>query len=88
MDYAEKEIERVYWRIGEVASMFNVERSMIRFWEVEFKMLHTKRNRQGFRQFMKADIEAIREIHHLLKVRRFTIEGAKLELAAKEGATV
>lgn len=81
MPYRDKEIEKLYYSVGEVGKMFGVKASLIRFWEMEFEEVRPKKsNRTGNRQFMKKDIETIRRIHHLLKVRCFTIKGAKLEL--------
>lgn len=85
MPYVEKEIEKLYYSIGSVASMFNVATAVIRYWEVEFE-IKTKKTKRGFRQYMKEDIETIRKIHHLLKVELYTIPGARKRL--KEEATV
>ena len=77
MPYKEKEIEKVYFTIGEVAEEFNVATSLIRFWESEFSILSPKKNKKGNRQFTKTDIEKLRLIYHLVKERGFTIQGAK-----------
>lgn len=70
---------RVYYSIGQVAEMFNVAPSLIRFWEQEFG-LEIKKSRKGDRQFTKQDVEEIGWIYHLVKVRLFTLAGAKLEM--------
>jgi DNA-binding transcriptional MerR regulator len=77
--FDDKPIERIYWTIGEVSAEINQRTSMIRFWVTEFGM-ELKRARNGDRQFTVEDIEKVKEIHRLLKVERFTIEGAKRKL--------
>jgi len=77
MPYKEKTIEKKYYAIGEVASMFNVATSLIRFWESEFDIIKPKKNRKGNRQFTKEDIENVRLIYHLVKEKGFTLQGAK-----------
>ena len=77
MPYKEKAIEKKYYAIGEVASMINVATSLIRFWESEFDIIKPKKNRKGNRQFTKEDIENVKMIYHLVKVRGFTLQGAK-----------
>jgi len=77
MAYKEKEIEKLYYSIGEVAEIFNVAPSLIRFWETEFEIIQPKKNRKGNRQFTKEDIENVRLIYHLVKEKGFTLQGAK-----------
>jgi len=77
MPYKEKQIEKKYYTIGEVASMFNVATSLIRFWETEFDIIDPKKNKKGNRQFTKEDIEDLKLIYHLVKERGFTLQGAK-----------
>jgi len=77
MAYKEKEIEKIYYSIGEVAELFNVAPSLIRFWESEFEIINPKKNRKGNRQFTKEDIENVRTIYHLVKQKGFTLQGAK-----------
>lgn len=77
MAYKEKEIEKIYYSIGEVAEIFNVAPSLIRFWESEFELIQPKKNRKGNRQFTKEDIENVRTIYHLVKEKGFTLQGAK-----------
>ena len=77
MAYKEKEIEKLYYSIGEVAEMFNVAPSLIRFWESEFELIQPKKNRKGNRQFTREDIENVRTIYHLVKQKGFTLQGAK-----------
>lgn len=68
---------RAYYPIGEVAKMFGEQTSLIRYWDNEFKILKPKKNRKGDRYFRPEDVKALQLIHHLLRVRKFTIEGAK-----------
>ena len=77
MAYKEKEIEKIYYSIGEVAEMFSVAPSLIRFWESEFEIIQPKKNRKGNRQFTKEDIDNVRTIYHLVKEKGFTLQGAK-----------
>jgi DNA-binding transcriptional MerR regulator len=77
MAYKEKEIEKLYFSIGEVAELFNVAPSLIRFWESEFDIIKPKKNRKGNRQFTKEDIDNVRTIYHLVKEKGFTLQGAK-----------
>ena len=69
--------ENRYFSIGEVASKFNVNPSLIRFWEQEFKILNPKKNSRGNRKFTKKDIESLNKIYFLLKEKGYTIQGAK-----------
>jgi DNA-binding transcriptional MerR regulator len=77
MAYKEKEIEKLYYSIGEVAEIFNVAPSLLRFWESEFDIIKPKKNRKGNRQFTKEDIDNVRTIYHLVKEKGFTLNGAK-----------
>jgi DNA-binding transcriptional MerR regulator len=69
--------EKIYYTIGEVAAMFNVKTSLIRFWENEFDIIRPYRNAKGNRLFTKQDIENFHTIYHLIKERGYTIQGAK-----------
>ena len=70
-------IEKLYYSIGEVAEMFSVNSSLIRFWEKEIPALQPRKNSRGNRVFSKDDIEVFRKIHHLIKNEGYTLEGAK-----------
>ena len=72
--------EKLYYSISEVAEMLEVNSSLIRFWEKEFEQIKPNKNKKGDRFFTKKDIEVIKNIFHLLKVKGFTIEGAKRKL--------
>ena len=69
--------EKRYYTIGELAKALNVNTSTLRFWEQHFDTIRPKKNAKGNRMYTKRDIEHIELIHHLLKDRGFTIEGAK-----------
>jgi DNA-binding transcriptional MerR regulator len=77
-------LEKLYYSIGEVAEMLAVSKSLIRYWETEFEFLSPRKNKKGDRRFTKENIEQLLIIHHLLKERGFTIEGAKLEIKAQK----
>lgn len=72
--------EKRYYGIGEVAKAFDVNTSLIRFWEKEFDILKPKKNAKGNRKFTPEDIKNLKFIYHLVKVRGFTLEGAKTHL--------
>lgn len=77
MPFKDKEIEKQYYSIGEVAAMFEVAPSLIRFWETEFDVLKPKKSKKGNRLFTPKDIENLRLVYHLVKERGFTIQGAR-----------
>jgi DNA-binding transcriptional MerR regulator len=77
-------LEKLYYSIGEVAGMLGVSKSLIRYWETEFDFLNPRKNQKGDRRFTKENIEQLLIIHHLLKERGFTIEGAKIEIKAQK----
>lgn len=80
MPYKEKKVEKLYYSIGEVAGMFKVNASLIRFWEKEFDIIKPKKNKKGNRFFTKQDIDNIQLIYHLVKERGLTLSGAKKKL--------
>lgn len=69
--------QRQYYSIGEVADMFRVNQSLLRFWENEFDIIQPRKNRKGDRHFRPVDIKNLVLIHDLLRRRKLTIEGAK-----------
>ncbi|MGB0839134.1 MAG: MerR family transcriptional regulator [Chitinophagales bacterium] len=77
-----------YYSIGEVAKMFNVSASLIRFWEGEFSLLRPRKNQQGNRLFTAKDIENLHLIYHLVKERGYTLEGAKRKLKQNKTDTI
>ena len=70
-------VEKIYYSMGEVTEMFDVEASLIRYWCSQFSCLRPKRNAKGNRLFTQQDIERLKRIHHLLKEKKMTIEGAQ-----------
>ena len=72
--------EKRYYGIGEVAKAFEVNTSLIRFWEKEFDVLQPKKNAKGNRKFTPEDVKNLELIYHLVKERGFTLEGAKIHL--------
>jgi DNA-binding transcriptional MerR regulator len=80
MPYREKKVEKLYYSIGEVAEMFKVNASLIRFWEKEFEVIKPKKNKKGNRFFTIQDIDNIRLIYHLVKEKGLTLNGAKKKL--------
>ncbi len=80
MAWKEKEIEKLYYTIGEVALMLDVNTSLLRYWEKEFDVLKPKKNTKGDRFFTKDDIEKIKLIYHLVREKGYTLDGAKSRL--------
>ncbi|MFC3881645.1 MerR family transcriptional regulator [Algoriphagus namhaensis] len=77
MPYKEREIEKKYFSIGEVASQFGVAASLIRYWESEFDMLRPRKDKKGNRRYTKDDIQKLRYIYHLVKEKGYTLQGAQ-----------
>lgn len=73
--------EKLYYSIGEVARMLDVQTSAVRYWEKEFDILKPKKNRKGNRMFTPEDLRNIKIIHHLLKEKGMTIAGAKKKMS-------
>ena len=69
-----------YYHIREVAKMMNMTVPNLRFWEGQFEVLKPKKNKRGDRYFTRQDVEYIKVIHHLLKDKGYTIEGARKKL--------
>jgi len=80
--------EKRYYGIGEVAKAFDVNTSLIRFWEKEFDVLQPKKNAKGNRKFTPRDIRNLELIYHLVKERGFTLEGAKIHLKENRQKTM
>ncbi len=80
--------DKLYYSIGEVAKAFDVNASLIRFWESEFSVIKPKKNAKGNRYFSKEDIKNIELIFHLVKERGYTLEGAKTHLRNKKKETL
>ncbi len=80
MPYKEREITKLYYSIGEVSKLFEVNSSLIRFWESEFDLLKPKKNKKGNRLFTQKDLTYLKIIYELVKVKGYTLEGAKRAL--------
>ena len=72
--------KKLYYPIGEVAHWFNVNTSLIRYWEKEFKQIQPRKTRKGDRLFRVQDIELLKQIHFLLREKKYSIDGAKTYL--------
>jgi len=72
--------DKRYYKIGEVATAFGVNASLIRFWDKEFDVLKPKKNKKGNRLFTQEDIKNLQLIYHLVKEKGFTLDGAKNKL--------
>lgn len=78
------ELTKLYYSIGEVAKMFDVNTSLIRFWEKEFPSINPKKNKKGNRLFSPKSIEEIQKIYKLVKIDGLTLEGAKKALKSSK----
>lgn len=76
-------ITKLYYSIGEVADLFDVSTSLIRFWEKEFTIIRPKKNKNGNRLFTPGDIKSFEKIYVLVKEQGFTLDGAKKVLKSK-----
>ena len=88
MPYKNTPVEKLYYSIGEVSRMFDVNTSLIRFWEKEFDIIKPKKNKKGNRMFTKQDLDNFHLIFHLVKERGFTLEGAKQKLKDNKEDTI
>ena len=82
--YKEKKIKKLFYTIGEVSKILNVNVSLVRFWDNEFDIIKPKKNKKGNRLFSEKDLKNLKIIHHLLKNNGFTIKGAKKALKSKK----
>ena len=80
--------QKFFYTIGEVAGMFNVNTSLIRFWEKEFDIIKPKKNKKGNRLFTPNDVDNFHIIYHLVKERGFTLQGAKDKLRQNKQETI
>jgi len=80
MSMQDDEITKLYYSIGEVSEMYDVSKSLIRFWESEFDILKPHKNSKGDRRFTQKNLDQFKIIYHLVKERGFTLEGAKKEI--------
>ncbi len=77
--------EKVYYSMGEVAEMLDVNPSLVRFWEQKFDIIKPKKNKKGNRLFTPEDVRNLKTIYHLVKERRMTLEGAQKYIKANRG---
>lgn len=80
--------DKLYYSIGEIAKAFEVNQSLIRFWDKEFDILKPKKNAKGNRMFTPEDVKNLKLIYHLVKERGFTLEGAKQHLKGNQKKTL
>lgn len=72
--------DKLYYSIGEVAKAFDVNTSLIRYWEIEFPILRPKKNKKGNRYFTPEDVKNLKIIYHLVKEKGYTLDGARIAL--------
>lgn len=77
MPYKDREINKLYYSMGEVTELFNVNASQIRFYEKEFDIIQPKKNKKGNRLFTKEDIDNFKIIFNLVKNKGYTLQGAR-----------
>ena len=82
------QLTKVYYSISEVANMFDVNTSLIRFWEKEFDIIKPKKNKKGNRLFTKEDVKNYQLIYYLVKERGYTLKGAKDKIKGNKNAVV
>lgn len=76
--------DKLYYSIGEVANAFDVNTSLIRYWEKEFPILKPRKNKKGNRYFTPEDIKNLKIIYHLVKEKGYTLDGARIALVTNE----
>ena len=79
---------KLYYSIGEVSKMFDVNTSLIRFWEKEFSILKPKKNAKGNRLFTQKDVDNLHIIYNLVKERGFTLDGAKKKMKENKSDSI
>ncbi|EJX08259.1 transcriptional regulator, MerR family [gut metagenome] len=79
---------KLYYSIGEVAKMFDVNESLLRYWEKEFPFIAPKKAGGGIRQYRKEDVENVRLVYHLVKEKGMTLQGAKQKLRMNKETTI
>lgn len=79
---------KLFYSIGEVAQMFNVTETLLRFWEKEFPTIKPQKAGRGIRQYTKADVEQVRLVYHLVKERGMTLQGARDMIRRDKSKTV
>lgn len=79
---------KLYFSIGEVAGMFGLRESTLRYWEKEFDIIRPKTNAKGVRFYKKEDVESVRLVHYLVKERGMTLAGARQKLKDNKDNTI
>lgn len=79
---------KLFYSISEVAQMFDVNESTLRFWEKEFDIIHPRKTEKGTRYYKQEDIDAVRLVYHLVKERGLTLAGARQKLKNNKEATI
>ena len=79
---------KLFYSISEVAQMFDVNESTLRFWEKEFDIIHPRKTEKGTRYYKQEDIDAVRLVYHLVKERGLTLAGARQKLKNNKEATL
>ena len=82
------QLDKLYYDIGEVAAMFDLNTSNLRYWEKEFKQLSPKKTGKGKRKFSQDDVRLIATINHLVNERGYTLEGARKHLSGNKKESV
>ena len=85
MAYQSNKELKLYYSIGEVAKMFQVNESLLRYWEKEFPIISPRKAGGNIRQYRQEDIDNIRLIYHLVKEKGLTLQGAKQRLKVNKG---
>lgn len=88
MPRTKTQAEKIYYSIGEVADMFDVNTSLVRFWEKEFAVIKPRRNRKGTRFYTRSDVNNFHLIYDLVKKQGFTLQGAREKLRHQPQKTV
>jgi DNA-binding transcriptional MerR regulator len=86
IDYSK--LTKLYYSIGEVAQLFQVNASLIRFWEKEFKLPQPKKNNKGNRMFTVKEIQTLEKIYQLVKIQGFKLDAAKTQIKSKKKTEV
>ena len=76
--------EKLYYNIGEISKAFDIKPSLLRFWEKEFDILNPKKNLRGTRKYSSIELKNIKLIYDLLKIKGFTLDGAKKKLKSSK----
>ena len=76
--------EKLYYNIGEISKAFDIKPSLLRLWEKEFDILNPKKNLRGTRKYSSIDLKNIKLIYDLLKIKGFTLDGAKKKLKSSK----